>query len=373
MAKYPSVDWLITQMRIIGGAERYAYWLVCELAKRGWDIRVITVVDDEMLSNQLSQQGVPVLSLSVKSKADVQVWYKLEQIWKEKKPQILHTHLFHAGILGRLVGKKVGIPLILCHQGGPENNRPIHRTIIDYGTSCFVTRYVVPCKAVGKILHRRERISLKKIDYIPNGIQPPQGCMKVGKDGIDKNFALPVKLVSVGRLVVEKAQWVMVRALHEMAMRNLDASLTIVGSGPLQSQIENQIAQLNLAHRTYLPGYQDNPYDWLYKSDIFLLTSLWESLSLALMEAMAIGLPVIATATGGTPELITHLENGYLIPPNSPTALADAVEYLINHPEIAHTMGVNAQKHILDHYTIPKIADQLENYYLTLLQEKGLQ
>lgn len=373
MAKYPSVDWLITQMRIIGGAERYVYWLVCELAKRGWDVRVITIVDDEFLSNQLRQQGVSVLSLSAKSKVDVQVWIKLEQLWKEKKPQILHTHLFHAGILGRLVGKKVGIPLILCHQGGPENNRPIHRTIIDYATSSFVTRYVVPCKAVGIILHTRERISLNKIDYIPNGIQPPPGQMKLSKNGLGKNFVLPVKLISVGRLVMEKAQWVMVEALYELAMRNLDASLTIVGTGPMQFQIENLIEQLNLAHSVYLPGYQDNPYDWLCKSDIFLLTSLWESLSLALMEAMAIGLPVIATATGGTPELITHLENGYLIPPNSPIALADAVEYLINHPAIAHTMGVNARKHILDHYTIPKIADQLENYYLSLLQEKGLQ
>ncbi|MFN3309580.1 MAG: glycosyltransferase, partial [Anaerolineales bacterium] len=179
----------------------------------------------------------------------------------------------------------------------------------------------------------------------------------------------PVRLVTLGRLVLEKSQSVMVKAVYEMAMRNLSASLTIIGSGPLEPSLSRLIHQLNLADSVFLLGFQENPYEWLAQADFFILTSLWESLSLALMEAMALGLPAIATATGGTPELITHLENGYLIPPNSPQALADAVEYLSYHPDVAHQMGEKAQKHIFDHYTIPKIADQLENYYLRLLQQ----
>ncbi|MCX8062877.1 MAG: glycosyltransferase family 4 protein [Anaerolineales bacterium] len=371
MKNAPSIDWLITQLKVVGGAERFVYWLACELFRRGWDLRVITIVDDDNLSNHLRHQGIPVLSLRVKSKADFQVWRKLEQIWREKKPDILHTHLYHAGILGRLVGKKVGIPIVLCHQGGPENNRPFYRTIIDFCTSPFTTRYVVPCKAVGSILHRRERIPLRKIDYIPNAISVPLEELYSNRVSRGEKFVTPVRLVSVGRLVFEKAQWVMVEAVNILAMRNLSTSLQIIGAGDLESDISSLIRRLNLAGSVCLLGYSENPFDWIKKSDIFLLTSLWESLSLALMEAMAFGLPVIATATGGTPELITHLETGYLIPPNSPMALADAIEYLINHPEVARQMGEKAQKHILDNYTIPKIADQLENYYLNLLEEKS--
>lgn len=370
MTSYPSVDWLITQMRIVGGVERYVYWLACELARRGWNIRLITIVDDNKLSNQLRHQGIPVFSLSARSKIDFAVWKRLEDFWREKKPHILHTHLFHAGILGRLVGKKVGISTILCHQGGPENNRSLLRTLLDSCTSRFVDRYIVPCKAVEAILQRRERIPSNKIDRIPNGIYPPDEEFLSRKGEVVEFLSIrPVKLVTLGRLVFEKSQGVMVKAVYELAMRNLSASLAIIGSGPLEPSLSRLIHQLNLADSVFLIGFQENPYKWLTQADIFILTSLWESLSLALMEAMVLGLPVIATATGGTPELITHLENGYLIPPNSPQALADAVEYLSYHPDVAHQMGEKAQKHILDHYTIPKIADQLENYYLRLLQQ----
>ncbi|PWH17230.1 MAG: hypothetical protein DDG59_08305 [Anaerolineae bacterium] len=373
MATKPSVDWLITQMKIIGGAEIYASQMVYELAKRGWDIRLITLVDDHTLSPRLQQQGVPVISLSAKSKTDTTAWMKLQQLWKKKKPQILHTHLFHAGILGRLVGRKMGIPIILCHQGGPELNRPFPRIVLDFVTSSLVDHYVVPCKAVERILHNRERIPPRKIDRIPNAIQPPpEGYLSQPFEDLQVNFAMPVKLITVGRLVVEKAQWVIVESVKILAMRNLNVSLSILGDGPLRGKLETQIKQSNLAAVVSLLGHQEHPFEWLSQSDLFVLTSLWESLSLALMEAMAIGLPVVATSTGGTPELITHLENGYLIPPNSPQTLADAIEYLIQNPEVARNIGKNARTHILDNYTIPRVADQLELYYWKLL-ESGAQ
>ena len=371
MTKRPRVDWLITQMKVIGGAEIYAYQVTLELKRRGWDIRLITMVDDHKLSAQLQQHGVPVLSLSSKSKTDLGVWRRLEEIWKSRKPEILHTHLYHAGFLGRLVGRKIGIPLILCHQGGPENSRPITRTILDCLTSPLVDRYVVPCDAVKSILHRRERISVKKIDCIPNGIQLPSDRYLKSNESW-KKFSEPVRLIAVGRLVPEKAQGVMIDAVDIMAMRNYKLSLSILGDGPLRTELETHINQTNLAVSVFLLGHQNNPYEWLQRADIFVLTSLWEGLSVALMEAMAIGLPVIATATGGTPELITHLQNGYLIPPNSPEALADAIEFLIHHPDVAKQMGENARKHVLENYTIPRIVDQLERYYWKKLEEKAL-
>ncbi len=371
---FPKVDWLITQMRIIGGVEKYIYWLACEFAKRGWDIRIITILDDDNLSNQIRQQGISVYSLSAKSKFDIAVWYRLEKTISERKPDILHTHLYHAGILGRLVGRKVGIPIILCHQGGPEVGRSLIRSLLDRGTSHYVTRYLVSCKSVSSILQTRERIDFRKIDLIPNGIQLPLRDV----DGRNVKirvpvFKLPLALVTLGRLVYEKAQDVMIRALHIMAMRNITASLSIIGDGPLKPYLKSLINQLNLSNSVRLIGFQQNPYRWMRQSDIFIWTSLWEGTSLALMEAMALGLPVVATATGGTPELISHLEHGYLIPPNSPEALADAIEYLFKNPKTAHEMAEKAQKHILDNYTIPKVADQLEKYYMGLLKEYCLQ
>ncbi|MCS7247258.1 MAG: glycosyltransferase family 4 protein [Anaerolineales bacterium] len=361
----PGLDWLITQMRIIGGVEKYASELALELSRRGWEIRLITLVEDSYLSRRLEQQGVPVISLGVKSKTDLSAWKRLEALWQEKKPVILHTHLFHAGILGRLVGRKVGIPIILCHQGGPEHHRSLFRTLLDACTSHLVTRYIVPCGAVASILNHRERIPPCKIDRIPNAIQPPP--LELVRDS-RKESTSPVRLVTVGRLVAEKAQWVMVRAVYMMAMRNLRPSLWILGEGPLRPKLQAQIQQLNLTQLVSLLGFQDDPYPWLCQAHFFLLASLWESLSLALMEAMAMALPVITTATGGTPELVSHLETGYLIPPNSPQALAEGIEFLLARPELAQQMGEKARRMILDHYTIPKVADQLEQYYQNLLE-----
>ena len=358
-------------MRVVGGAEIFVYLVIPELKRRGWDIRLITIVADHNLSSLLEKHGIDVLSLSAKSKNDLSVWRKLQHIWKRSKPKILHTHLYHAGILGRLVGKSIGIPLVFCHQAGPENNRPLMRTIIDFITSHLVDQYVVPCKAVKLILNSREKVPLEKIDCIPYGIQPPSDRYLKSNESW-KKFSEPVRLIAVGRLVPEKAQGVMIDAVNILAMRNYKLSLSILGDGPLRTELETHINQTNLAASVFLLGHQNNPYEWLQRADIFVLTSLWEGLSVALMEAMAIGLPVIATATGGTPELITHLQNGYLIPPNSPEALADAIEFLIHHPDVAKQMGENARKHISENYTIPRIVDQLERYYWKKLEEKAL-
>lgn len=365
MKNHLSVDWLITQMKIVGGVERYVFWLACEFASRGWDIRVITIATDHDLSDQLRAAGVSVYSLSAKSKWDLSVWYRLEQIWKQKKPTILHTHLYHAGILGRLVGKKMGIPIILCHQGGPEENRSFLRSLLDSCTSSLVDRYIVPCQSVETILHHREKIPLKKIHRIPNGIplfyreKPPFTENK-------QTWNVPLRLITVGRLVYEKAQDILLESAYILAMRNFDIEVQIVGDGPLRSHLQNQIKRLNLTESVSLLGYHEHPQERLAQADIFVLPSRWEGFSLALMEAMSLALPLIATATGGTPELVSHLETGYLIPPNSALALADAVEFIYHHPDLAFQMGKQAQKRIFENYTISKVADQLENYYLKL-------
>ncbi len=369
MIKRPSVDWLITQMDTIGGAEKFAFLMLQELTRRNWDIRLITILEDHGLSDRLREDGIPVLTLSAKSKIDFGVWKKLEAIWRNRKPLILHTHLYHAAILGRLVGKRMGIPIVLCHQGGPELSRSYLRTILDRLTSALVDRYIVPCWSVANVLNSREKIPLEKIVQIPNAISPIEYMQENNSYLVEgRRFGDFVRLVTVGRLVYEKAQHVMIESLYLMAMRNFRARLLFIGNGPMRQTLENMVSQYHLNESVSFLGYQDNPMQGLSQADIFILTSLWESLSLAIMEAMSLGMPVIATATGGTPELITHMENGYLIPPNSPSALADAIEFLHHNPNLAQQMGKNAQKHILENYTVPKVADKLEELYIQLFQ-----
>ncbi|MGB9669051.1 MAG: glycosyltransferase, partial [Anaerolineales bacterium] len=221
-----SIDWFITQMKIKGGAERFVVNVLPLLAKHGWKIRLITLISDQDYTHTLRQQGLEVISLDAHGKWDLRVISKLIHLWKKSPPLILHTHLYHAAILGRLIGRICGIPIILCHQAGPELNRPPLRTFLDRITSAYVTRYLVSCQAVADILQRREGIAPEKILIIPNGIPiPTQPKSTI----LHPNSSL--RLITIGRLSPEKNHSALLKAIAELSQSAISLHLDILGEG----------------------------------------------------------------------------------------------------------------------------------------------
>ena len=141
----------------------------------------------------------------------------------------------------------------------------------------------------------------------------------------------------------------------------------------MRSTIENHVQKLGLSEKVQFLGYQNNILEILRSMDIFILPSLWEGMPNAILEAMAAGLPVVATNVGGTPEVVVDGETGFLVPPRDPEALANAIKLLIDDPELRKKFGQAGRERVERHFTIQETVRKTEELYLRLLAEKGIQ
>ncbi len=172
------------------------------------------------------------------------------------------------------------------------------------------------------------------------------------------------RIVSVGRMDANKNHEMMIHAFANLAAKYPEYTLTIYGDGELRSHLEKLIASLELSDKVFLPGVILNVADEIEKASLFLLTSYSEGVSNALIEAMALGLPAIATdvPSGGTVELIEHGKNGWIIPVGDETALVKAMDKLLSDRELAESLGAQARK-IQERFAPERVNRQWQMYF----------
>lgn len=180
-----------------------------------------------------------------------------------------------------------------------------------------------------------------------------------------------IKILTVARLVPVKNLKCAIYAISKVVKKYPNTEYTIVGDGPLHKKLENLVKNLSLQHNVNLVGLktQETIIDFYKNSHIFLLTSNMEGLAVVLLEAQAMGLPIIATAVGGVPEAILNGYSGYLVPKGDINAIAKKLIYLIEHPEIWSMMGRVGRKFVEEKYDIKKLNKLLISLYLKTLTE----
>ncbi|MCJ7701805.1 MAG: glycosyltransferase, partial [Anaerolineales bacterium] len=307
------IDWLVTELQVTGGAERYIEMMVPLLRSRGWDVRVITLMRGGALVDSLRLKGVTVVELGAQHKADMGAIFRLIRLWKKDPPDLLHTHLYHAGIVGRIVGRLMGIPAIVVHRHGVEHDRSLLRSLIDRWTSGLPDLYVSTCKAVKNVLQEREAVPASRVKVIYNGVQIPQfHTNKFPDDWLVPDGSLVIGLV--GRLSQEKGHKLLMEAFSILLGDFPTLYAVFIGRGPLDSKLKELAVELGISKRISWINHSNNVAEWLDHMDIFVLPSSWEGVSLALLEAMGARLPVVATNVGGTPEVVVDGETGILVP-----------------------------------------------------------
>lgn len=210
----------------------------------------------------------------------------------------------------------------------------------------------------------------QKIDLIPNAVDtakfhPKENLITPHIEQQDHN-AVPVKILYVGRFSVQKG----IKYLFE-AIPLIDSSVNyhfyLAGEGELQDELKEYAQKYNFLERTTFCGYRNEIENFYREHDIFVLPSESEGLSCSLLEAMASGLAVIATRVSGSEDVINNMENGILVEPQNPKALADAISLLIKNEAIRKKMSINARKTILENYTFEIICKKYIKLYQKLL------
>jgi glycosyltransferase involved in cell wall biosynthesis len=175
----------------------------------------------------------------------------------------------------------------------------------------------------------------------------------------------------VGRLVYQKAHETLISAMPSVLKEFPETKLDICGDGYMRSKLELQIQSLHLSKNVRLLGRRNDVDRFLAAADIFVLPSRWEGLPIALLEAMSMGLPVIATNVQGVDEVIMKQEYGLLVPVEDADRLAAAILQLLRNPQLRKEMGIAGRKRLVDVYSIDRMAERYLSLILAEMDRKN--
>ena len=294
---------------------------------------------------------------------------RLRDFLKEHRAKVIHIHLVGCFMTGLIAGWLAGVGkrLISWHNIYDNSVRTWGslteiigniQSILRIFLGSFMADEIVAVS--GMVAERNEAAFMvphKKIHIVHNGITFPTPVREIPRPG------KTLRVVSIGSLLVQKDQETMIRGVVAAASRGCDVELSIVGEGPERANLERLIDDLEGERCVSLMGLRSDVPQLLPEFDVFVMTSLWEGFSIALLEAMATGLPIIATAVGGNPEALDDHNTGILIPPRNVGAFADALCWMYRNSAERHQMGMRAQEAYVNRHTVQSMMKRLEDLY----------
>jgi glycosyltransferase involved in cell wall biosynthesis len=275
----------------------------------------------------------------------------------------------------RLAAVLARVPIRIASERNLEVERGVIANTFDRLLALVSDRIVVNAEAIRDRLIQVERISAARIDVIPNGVPPaePVGTPDVATIRSEVGLGQVSHLIGfVGRLVPQKNP----RLFLEMARLLLNADrkcgFVIVGDGPMREDLQAEVDAAGLHDAVRFLGMRSDVPRILGLIDVLVLTSDWEGLPNVVLEAQAAGVPVVATAVGGVPELIDNGVNGYTVPPRDVSMLSDRVGTLLDDAELRAEFGRRAQARASECFSVENMIARTVRLYDSLLQAQGL-
>ena len=352
-----------------GGAERVAVLLINGLDARRWDRSMYLFAREGPYLNEVDD-AVTVVGGTPGSR--LSQWWALRAFFKRTRPHVVVTFLSYASVLTALRAANVG-GRIVFNQGTPisaflaDTDYPWGRgwrrrvfeavTRLGYNAADLIT---ATSRGVADDLTTRFHVHRQKIRVVHNPVH-----LDVLRTAVDE--AIPEEharlwqrpvLVAAGRLADVKNYALMIDAVARLRAR-VSARLFILGQGDQETALRKQIADLDLEDAVVLCGFQTNPWKYIARADGFVLTSRYEGFGNVLIEAMACGVPVVATASAGTTDIVADGSNGFLVKEHAPEAVADALEELLGDERRRQQMAAQAQADAI-RYAVPTIAGEYE-------------
>jgi glycosyltransferase involved in cell wall biosynthesis len=343
---------------LIGGAERVLSYLAPALATEGAEVDVLTSRVEGLPPVEVDPSGsFRVVRLATSKARFVGTWLYMRELsrWfaRNRVDLAYVSMLKHDAFVVVGEGKRRGFPVVLRPEGAGATGDLAWQKWGRFGRSIGkrcqqADAFVSISPAVrGELIEGGS--DPERIHDLPNGVPVPEVAWKPSGDPTSLRAAF------VGRLAVEKGLTALIDAWPIVLRDRPEARLTLIGEGPERPSLENQVARLGLARSIFLPGSCPDPSVILRQSDLFVLPSREEGMSIALLEAMALGIPAVASDIPGNRALISEGIYGRLARPDDPEALARAILELRSDPG-AQTMAQAARARVVEHYSIAAVA-----------------
>jgi glycosyltransferase involved in cell wall biosynthesis len=345
----------------LGGAERMVTNLSLGLAARGHQVTVICLRGAGPLEEPLRAAGIEVMALGKGEGFSCATASRLARLLKERRIEVVHTHnplVHHYGVLA---GRLAGVHGVVSTVHGLNNLEKRGKGELLYlAMSLWTSRIVSVCRMAEEFFRRTLPLPKNRMSVIYNGI-PLEPFLRVAPRPPDGEFVFG----AVGRLVPIKDHAGLLEAFREVAARHPRCRLEILGDGPLRRELEERRDRLGLAGRVEFRGASADAAAFLGRVDAFVLSSESEGLPMTLMEAMAAGLPTVATAVGGIPEFVEGARSGWLAPPRAPAALAAAMMAAVEADDRAER-GARGREFALARCSLETMAMEYERLFAGL-------
>jgi glycosyltransferase involved in cell wall biosynthesis len=378
---------IITKQEL-GGAQQNTLFTIAHLDRNHFRPYLVTNPEGILVPEARALIGVKTFFISelireIDPLKDLQALFKIKRILEKIKegdsPMIVHTHSSKAGILGRWGARFAKADAIIhtIHGFGFHDYQPLlvrsFLLFLEKVTALITDMFIAVSQSNIKKGVARGIFPKQKTTLIRSGIELEQFSGMRGKRPEKKKMLglaprLPL-ITMIGCLKPQKAPLDYLEVAHQV-LQEREACFILVGDGELREKVEKKASQLGLGHRFKLLGWRRDIPAILAATDIFCLTSLWEGLPRVLPQAMARGIPIVATRVDGTPEAVIHNVNGFVTKPRDTRAMKERIIYLLDHPQEANMMGKQGKK-MVGEFDIRRMVKKHEELYVKLLRKKG--
>lgn len=345
------------------------------LLREGHGVTLVTTAGE--FAPRLRALGVEVVDVPIprriSPRGDWAALKGLVRTFRGLRPDIVHTHTSKAGFLGRLAARLAGVPRVVHTMHEPPHNAArgwVERELyiwLERLAARWADRIHTQSHANEREILRTRLVPKRKLEVFHLGIDlssyRPAADPRAAVRALGIPDSAPV-VGTVGRLEAPKGHAYLLQALARLPAR---VRAVIVGGGVLRERLEADAETLGVADRVVFTGFREDMLDLLQGFDVFALPSLWEGLGVVLLEAMAYGKPLVASAVGGVTDVVVPGETGLLVPREDPKALAQALARLLDDRALAQRLGAAGRARVERAFRSDVADDRFMRMYRELL------
>lgn len=347
----------------VGGAEKLLVHQLRVINQSKFELFLLTLFPEQKESFISEVRLLPNRwkKFNFRSLFDLISWWKLYSYFRKERFDIVVTSLFSANLIVRLAAILAGIPVIISYEHNLYPDKHRWQIWADWLLAKWTGLILVDAESVREFTSRQEEIPKSKFKtlYIPPLLEM-SGARSA--DSVRKELGIPIGakvILTVSRLVEEKGHYYLIEAAKKVLSEFPDVYFVIVGWGPLEESLKLQIESFKLKDRVFLPGRMDIR-DVLPLADIYAEPAVMTDLPIAIMEAMRLGKPIVATNIGEIPVFVRNQESGLLVNPKDSLALAEKIAQLLKDEELRKKFGIAAEK-IVRRYSLEEYEKNFEN------------